>query len=53
MELTKEQSLRQAIAREEANLATLVQKQRNSREQLATLRADPYAAIPIRNSRKS
>jgi hypothetical protein len=40
MELTKEQSLRQAIAREEANLATLEQKQQNSREQLATLRAD-------------
>jgi phage shock protein A len=45
MELTKEQSLRQAIAREEANLATLEQKQRNSREQLATLRAKLAAIV--------
>lgn len=44
MALTEEQSLRQAIACEEANLTTLEQKQQKSRERLATLRAE-LAAI--------
>jgi len=38
--LKKEKSLRQSIAREEANLTTLEQKQQKSRERLATLRAE-------------
>ncbi|MDX2314607.1 MAG: hypothetical protein QNL90_11110 [Gammaproteobacteria bacterium] len=42
--MKKEKSLRQSIAREEANLTTLEQKQQQSRERLATLRAD-LAAI--------
>ena len=40
MALTEEQSLRQALACEEANLTTLEQKQQKSRERLATLRAE-------------
>lgn len=44
MTLKKEKSLRQSIAREEANLTTLEQKQQKSRERLATLRAE-LAAI--------
>ncbi len=48
MELTREQSLRQAIAREETNLATLEQEQQQGRERLATLRAELAAiALPI------
>ena len=39
MALTEEQSLRQAIAREEAALATLEQKQQKSRGRLAALKA--------------
>ena len=40
MALTKEQSLRQAIAREEVNLAALEQKQQKSRGRLAELKAE-------------
>ncbi len=48
MALTEEQSLRQAIAREEANLATLEQKQQKSRRRLAALMAELTAlASPI------
>jgi len=48
MVLTEEQSLRQAIAHEEANLTTLEQKQQESRKRLATLRAELTAiASPI------
>ncbi len=48
MALTKEQSLRQAISREEAALTTLEQKQQNSQERLAALRAELAAlASPI------
>jgi len=42
--MKKEKSLRQTIAREEANFTTLEQKQQKSRERLATLRAE-LAAI--------
>ena len=45
MALTEEQSLRQAIAREEANLATLEQKQQKSRRRLAALMAELTALI--------
>lgn len=51
MALTEEQSLRQAIAREEAALTTLEQKQQNSRERLAALRAElrrPSRLLPPR-----
>jgi hypothetical protein len=44
MALTKEQSLRQAIAREEVNLAALEQKRQKSRGRLAELKAE-LAAI--------
>jgi len=48
MALTEEQSLRQAIAHEEANLATLEQEQQNSRGRLAVLKAELTAlASPI------
>ncbi|NOR41668.1 MAG: restriction endonuclease subunit R, partial [Gammaproteobacteria bacterium] len=48
MALTEEQSLRQAVAREEANLAALEQKRQKSRGRLATLRAELAAiASPI------
>jgi hypothetical protein len=40
MALTKEQSLRQAIAREEVNLAALEQKRQKSRGRLAELKAE-------------
>ncbi len=43
MALTKEQSLRQAIAREEANIAALDQKQQTSRGRLAALRSELVA----------
>ncbi len=45
MALTEEQSLRQAIAREEANLATLEQKRQKSRGQLAAVKAELTALI--------
>ena len=45
MALTEEQSLRQAIAREEANLAALEQKQQKSQRQLAALKAELTALI--------
>ena len=48
MALTEEQSLRQAIAHEEANLANLEQKQQKSRRRLAALMAELAAlASPI------
>ena len=48
MALTEEQSLRQAIAHEEANLATLEQEQQKSRGRLAVLEAKLTAlASPI------
>ena len=46
MALTEEQSLRQAIAREEATLATLELKQQKSQERFATLRAELAAIAP-------
>ena len=46
MALTEEQSLRQAIAHEEANLATLEQEQQNSRGRLAALKAELTALAP-------
>jgi hypothetical protein len=46
--LKKEQSLRQAIAREEANLAALEQEQQKNRGRLAVLKAELTAlASPI------
>jgi len=48
MALTEEQSLRQAIAREEATLAALERKQQKSRRRLAVLKAELTAlASPI------